>query len=209
MSILWSARSAVGKSIGTWSSVLVSTIILLAITVKALGCFWEAQAPYHVHVLFWDLAVVETVAHSEEDLAGELGVGATLVSWADTLDLEDLGEVLKTGFRLELLEDIDGVVVDRSDLSAGVALDGSLHEVLDIVDRWEELLHEHLERGLVLWKRRADHELGEVSKVVAPVEGDPSDVLVADHSRTDQQRTEVEWIDTITLQGLEIDSGVL
>lgn len=178
---------------------LTRAVVLRRCVREALAAcrFWESETPYLAQVLVADLAVVQTVTHLEEDLAGELGVGAALVGGTYALDFEDVGEILEAGFLFEFGEEVEGRIVDGGELSAGEFLDSLFHEVLDVVDGGEELPHEHLELHLVVGQRSANHEFCEVSKIVAPVEGYPSDVFVAHQAGADEKRAEIEGIDPV------------
>lgn len=137
----------------------------------------DAQTPDLADMLVRDLAIEDLVAHLEEDFASKERIGACLVGRADSLDLECLSDVLQAGLVFKLLQDLSTTRIARSKKTRVVELDGMLHQVLHIVRRGEVELHLVVKVDLVVREGRADEKFGEVTKVVAAVERDPSHVI--------------------------------
>lgn len=143
----------------------------------------DAQAPDLAEVVVGNLTVEYSVAHLEEDLAGEQGIRASLVSRPDALNLESFRNILQARLVLKLLQDFSGARVGGGEHPIVVKLDGELHQVLHVICHGEIQLHLVVKVHLIVWKGCADEQLCEIAKVVATVEGYPSDVIEAYQTR--------------------------
>lgn len=111
------ARGAVLVGVGTGPLILrgascraVAAAHHVAHEETAIG---YAETPDLAYVVLGDVALEDLVADLEEDLARDESIRAGLVSRADALYLERLGNVLETGLGLELMENVRGLSIAR------------------------------------------------------------------------------------------------